>query len=74
VPTVGTRTWINNLSLPVINNISAWQDESGQVGGWTTQYQGLNFTTVRNAGHFVPELQGARALQMFRAFLANAAL
>lgn len=29
----------------------------------------LHFSSVRNAGHLVPELQGQRSLQLFAAFL-----
>lgn len=74
VPSLGSRAWITSMNMSTVAPIRAWTDESGQVGGWSTQYAGLNFTTIRNSGHFVPELQGARALQMFRAFLANAAV
>ena len=73
VPAIGSRAWIAALNSPLISPIRAWSLD-GQVGGWTTQYEGLNFTTCRNAGHFVPELQGSRALAMFNAFIANVPL
>lgn len=73
VPSIGSRSWISALGTQVISPIRAWTLD-GQVGGWTTQYAGLNFTTVRGAGHFVPEMQGSRALAMFNAFIANVPL
>jgi len=73
VPTVGTREWIAALGVSEIAPIRPWT-VNGQVGGWTTQFNGLNFTTIRNAGHFVPEMQGERALKFFKAFLNNEAL
>jgi serine carboxypeptidase-like clade 2 len=73
VPSIGSRSWISALGTQVISPIRAWSLD-GQVGGWTTQYAGLNFTTVRGAGHFVPEMQGSRALAMFNAFIANVPL
>ena len=73
VPSIGSRSWIAALDSPLVSPIRSWALD-GQVGGWTTQYEGLNFTTVRNAGHFVPELQGSRALALFNAFIANVPL
>lgn len=44
---------------------------SSQVGGYAEEYNNGNFrfATVRNAGHMVPYMQPARALQIFKAFL-----
>ena len=70
VPSIGSRAWIAALNSDLVSPIRAWTLD-GQIGGWTTQYAGLNFTTVRNAGHFVPELQGSRALALFNAFINN---
>ena len=74
VPSVGTRLWLDAFNRPTVTPIRPWGIGDGQVGGWTTQFDGLNFTTVRNAGHFVPETQAERALYMFKAFIANTAL
>lgn len=74
VPSVGTRLWIDSFNISTVQPIRYWGIGDGQVGGWTTQYAGLNFTTVRNAGHFVPETQAERALYMFKAFISNSAL
>ncbi len=40
-------------------------DGAGQVGGYVEVYEGLTFSTVRNAGHMVPYTQAERAYYMF---------
>lgn len=42
-----------------------------QVGGWTIEYDGLLFVTVRGAGHQVPTFAPKQSLQLLRHFLAN---
>lgn len=42
-----------------------------QVGGWTINYEGLTFLTVRGAGHQVPTFAPKRSLQIIKHFLAN---
>ncbi len=73
VPTIGTRSWLAALPLTEAAALHPWS-VNGQVGGWTTEYKELTFATVRNAGHFVPELQGERALYMINTFLAGGKL
>ena len=41
-----------------------------QVGGYAVAYNGLEFATVRGAGHEVPMYQPVRALTLFKMFLA----
>ena len=67
---------ISALRAPnqAVDAIRFWGIGDGQVGGWTTEFDGLNFTTIRNAGHFVPETQAERALYMFKNFVANTPL
>eukprot|EP01138_Halocafeteria_seosinensis_P013962 gb/GECG01014257.1/.p1 GENE.gb/GECG01014257.1/~~gb/GECG01014257.1/.p1 ORF type:complete len:508 (+),score=49.11 gb/GECG01014257.1/:1-1524(+) len=70
VPITGTRAWLEVLDLPVK---SGWRSYTvdGQVGGYTLEYEGLTFTSVRNAGHMVPYMQQSRALHIFTQFLKN---
>ena len=42
-----------------------------QVGGWTIEYDGLTFVTVRGAGHEVPTFAPKQAFQLIRHFLDN---
>lgn len=44
------------------------------MGGWTQQYAGLNFVTVRGAGHEVPLHRPKEALALFKAFISGTAL
>lgn len=44
------------------------------MGGWTQQYAGLNFVTVRGAGHEVPLHRPKQALALFKAFISGAPL
>jgi len=71
VPVTGTRIWLSKLNLKQKAAWKPWIGSSGQVGGYTTQYDGLTFTTVRNAGHLVPGTQPQRALDMFTAFISD---
>eukprot|EP01112_Ceratiomyxa_fruticulosa_P009891 TRINITY_DN2595_c0_g4_i1.p1 TRINITY_DN2595_c0_g4~~TRINITY_DN2595_c0_g4_i1.p1 ORF type:complete len:458 (+),score=77.75 TRINITY_DN2595_c0_g4_i1:73-1446(+) len=69
VPVTGTRLWIESLNLPIVTDWTPWTDSNQQVGGYTVQYQGLTFATVRNAGHEVPGYQPLRASDLFSGFL-----
>ncbi|KAF8400484.1 hypothetical protein HHK36_013782 [Tetracentron sinense] len=41
------------------------------VGGWTQEYSGLTFVTVRGAGHKIPLQRPKQALTLFKAFLSG---
>jgi len=69
VPVTGTRAWLRSLHLPISKPWRPWYDARKQVGGYVTVYKGLTFTTVRNAGHMVPETQPERAFAMFSKFI-----
>ncbi|KNC47172.1 serine carboxypeptidase 1 [Thecamonas trahens ATCC 50062] len=76
VPTPGTKLWIDTMNLTVATggDFRSWTDPFNQVGGWTTTYENghggeFMFSTVRNAGHEVPEYQGPRAWTYIKAFL-----
>ena len=42
-----------------------------QVGGWTQDYAGLTYVTVRGAGHEVPLHKPKLALALVKAFLSG---
>eukprot|EP01102_Stenamoeba_stenopodia_P000791 TRINITY_DN1073_c0_g1_i1.p1 TRINITY_DN1073_c0_g1~~TRINITY_DN1073_c0_g1_i1.p1 ORF type:complete len:491 (-),score=101.97 TRINITY_DN1073_c0_g1_i1:72-1496(-) len=69
VPITGTRLWLDVLNLPITSPFAPWTAPDGQVGGYVTIYDGLTFTSVRNAGHMVAGTQPLRALTMFANFL-----
>ncbi|KAK7304823.1 hypothetical protein VNO77_42712 [Canavalia gladiata] len=69
VPVTATRFSLSHLNLTIKTRWHPWYSE-GQVGGWTEEYDGLTFATVRGAGHEVPLFQPERAYVLFRSFLA----
>ncbi|XP_010548637.1 PREDICTED: serine carboxypeptidase 24 [Tarenaya hassleriana] len=70
VPVTATRFSLSHLNLPVKTRWYPWYSGK-QVAGWTEEYKGLTFATVRGAGHEVPLFQPKRALVLFRSFLAG---
>lgn len=45
-----------------------------QVGGWTQEYSGLTFVSVRGAGHEVPLHKPKLALALIKAFLSGTSM
>ncbi|KAJ6817183.1 serine carboxypeptidase-like 42 [Iris pallida] len=75
VPLLGSRTLVRELAhdmkFGTTVPYSAWFHQ-GQVGGWATEYGNLlTFATVRGAAHMVPYAQPARALTLFKSFIAG---
>ncbi|KAK8991191.1 hypothetical protein V6N11_062213 [Hibiscus sabdariffa] len=61
IPITSTRYTIDALKLPT-------------VGGRTQEYKGLNFLSVRGAGHEVPKHRPKQALTLIKAFLAGTSM
>ncbi|OVA10301.1 Peptidase S10 [Macleaya cordata] len=70
IPVTSTRYSIDALKLPTVSPWRAWYDD-GQVGGWTQEYAGLTFVSVRGAGHEVPLHKPKLALALIKAFLSG---
>ncbi|CAN1328511.1 Serine carboxypeptidase 24 [Linum perenne] len=70
LPVTSTRLSLNHMNLTVKTRWYPWKS-GAQVGGWTEEYEGLTFATVRGAGHEVPLHQPRRAFTLFRSFLAG---
>ncbi|KAK6931736.1 Peptidase S10, serine carboxypeptidase, partial [Dillenia turbinata] len=70
IPVTSTRYTLKKLGLDEIKEWTPWY-QNQQVGGWTIEYDGLTFITVRGAGHQVPTYAPKRSLQLVRHFLAN---
>lgn len=73
IPVTSTRFSIDALKLPTVSPWRAWYDD-GQVGGWTQQYAGLTFVTVRGAGHEVPLHKPKQALTLLKSFLSGVSM
>jgi len=73
IPVTSTRYSIDALKLPTLRPWRAWYDD-GQVGGWTQEYSGLTFVSVRGAGHEVPLHRPKLALALIKAFLSGTSM
>ncbi|KAG4204718.1 hypothetical protein ERO13_A04G058500v2 [Gossypium hirsutum] len=73
IPITSTRYSIDALKLATMKPWRAWYDD-GQVGGWTQEYEGLKFVSVRGAGHEVPLHRPKQALTLFKAFLSGTSM
>ncbi|KAL8058433.1 hypothetical protein ABFX02_03G017400 [Erythranthe guttata] len=71
VPVTGTRYSLQKLGLTIKNDWTPWYTYNKQVGGWTVEYEGLTFVTVRGAGHEVPTFKPKQALQLVNHFLKD---
>ncbi|XVF47073.1 hypothetical protein PTKIN_Ptkin03bG0079600 [Pterospermum kingtungense] len=71
VPITSTRYGLNVLNLPIKTAWRPWSNND-EVGGYVVEYEGLTLVTVREAGHYVPSYQPARALAMISLFLRGA--
>ncbi|CAA2967450.1 serine carboxypeptidase II-2 [Olea europaea subsp. europaea] len=70
IPVTSTRYSIDALNLPTTSPWRAWYDD-GQVGGWTQEYNGLTFVTVRGAGHEVALHKPKQALTLIKSYLSG---
>ncbi|CAA0401420.1 unnamed protein product [Arabidopsis thaliana] len=74
VPVTSTRYSIKKMGLKVESPWRSWFHKS-QVAGWVETYAGgLNFVTVRGAGHQVPALAPAQSLTLFSHFISSVPL
>ncbi|GMG98902.1 hypothetical protein Nepgr_000742 [Nepenthes gracilis] len=71
IPVTATRLTLKKLGLKTRKEWTPWYTDNNQVGGWTVEYEGLMFVTVRGAGHQVPTFKPEQALQLVEHFLAN---
>ncbi|KAL5826019.1 hypothetical protein ACOSQ3_017856 [Xanthoceras sorbifolium] len=70
IPVTATRYTLTKLGLKIIEEWTPWYSKQ-QVGGWTIEYDGLMFVTIRGAGHQVPTFAPKQSLQLLEHFLAN---
>ncbi|KAJ0967054.1 hypothetical protein J5N97_023971 [Dioscorea zingiberensis] len=70
IPVTATRYTLRKLGLNIKKDWKPWYNNK-QVGGWTIQYEGLTFVTIRGAGHQVPTFAPKQARQLVRHFLAG---
>ncbi len=72
---IATERWVLDLKLTVVQPWAPWNyqriGQDQQLGGWTVQFQGLTFATIKGAGHEVPWWQPAPALQLISSFVKH---
>ncbi|PSC75376.1 Aldo keto reductase [Micractinium conductrix] len=68
MPSVGTRTWVESMQLPVAKRIQAYKDPVGDTVGFWQEYQGLTFATLMDAGHSAPMYKPQRVLVLIKRF------
>ncbi|KAM7252714.1 hypothetical protein ACFE04_008223 [Oxalis oulophora] len=73
IPVTSTRYSIDALNLTTVKPWRAWYQD-GQVGGWTEEYAGLTFVSVRGAGHEVPLHRPKHALTLIKSFLKGSSM
>ncbi|XP_052815247.1 lysosomal protective protein-like isoform X1 [Mya arenaria] len=70
---LGDEWFVEKLNLPVERQRGPWYvtDSNGnkQVAGFTKQFKQLTLTTIRGAGHMVPQDKPEAALEMFASFV-----
>ncbi|KAL9241351.1 hypothetical protein vseg_015473 [Gypsophila vaccaria] len=73
IPVTSTRLTLKKLGLKTVQAWTPWYSRQ-QVGGWTIEYEGLKFVTIRGAGHQVPTFKPKEALLLLSRFLADKTL
>jgi len=73
VPLIGTREWIRNLNLGILEPYRSWYVDE-EVAGYTILYTGLRLVTVKGAGHIVPQDKPAQAHHMLMSWLQGTTL
>lgn len=68
VPFTGTRQWISDLNLTAKVPFQPWFYD-GQVAGFIEQFYGLDYVTIKGAGHMVPQDKPGPAHQMIYDFI-----
>ncbi|KAL4235056.1 hypothetical protein ACF0H5_006694 [Mactra antiquata] len=70
---LGDEWFVESLNIPVVSERKPWfvKDSTGtkQVAGFIKEFKQLTLTTIRGAGHMVPQDKPEAALEMFASFV-----
>jgi carboxypeptidase C (cathepsin A) len=73
IPTYGTKRWIEGLRWPVMQPWSQWKLKDtvngDQVAGFQQRYDGLDFVTIKGAGHMAPQWKRKEVASMIGAWI-----
>lgn len=67
---LGDQWFVESLKLPVKKDRAEWRFNS-QVAGFVKRFRGLDFVTVKGAGHMVPQFKPGPSLKMISKWLFN---
>lgn len=67
---LGDQWFVNNLNIPEKSTRKPWYVD-GQVAGFAKEFKQLTYTTIKGAGHMVPQWAPGFAFRMFEKFLNN---
>ena len=62
---LGCQRFVDSFGYKLKDKYKPWY-VGGRVGGFVKRYEGITFTTVRGAGHFVPTDQPEAALEVIK--------
>jgi len=68
ITTYGSKQWIKSLQWPIVDAWRPWYT-NGQVSGYTEQYDGLKFVTIKGVGHMAPQWARKPVTNMISAFI-----
>jgi len=68
VPFTGSIKWIQNLKLPIKSQYDSWVI-NGQVVGYTQEYEGLTYTTIKGTGHLATGWKREECFTMLNKFI-----
>ncbi len=68
VATYGSRQWITSLGWDVKEQWRSWATD-GQVSGYITRYDGLDFVLVHGVGHMAPQWKRKDVTKMISAWI-----
>ena len=71
ITSFAAQNWTSKLGLAVLEEWRPWTvDGCQQMGGYVTRYQGgLDFLTIRGAGHLVPTYKPAAAFRFIQSWI-----
>ena len=64
----GVQRFVDQLGYKVTDKYKPWR-VGGRIAGFVKRYEGITFTTIRGAGHFVPTDQPEAGLAVLKELL-----
>jgi cathepsin A (carboxypeptidase C) len=58
--------------LQLLESKRPWKYGDGQIGGFVTRYQGVDFATIKGAGHMAPGWRAEQNYHLIDSFIRSA--